>query len=612
MNAPFNPTRRTPPRQSQSLRAAAALGRGIARIAAPLHRVYTVLLFHGRTWIVLSALATTGLFGAVAYKLYQMQAVAPRDQTAIGSNRQIEYFSEPRARRGAIYDRHGTDHPLAISVASWIVFADAQEISDETRPEIYRRLAALGAFDEERLVEALAKTQGRYNVFGEIMDEDVRRQIKGDPLLARSIGCDEVLKRVYPLGSQMCHVVGVVNAEGVGADGLEMTLDKHLAGKNGFIHSLKDYARREIPSKRDLDIPPVDGADVFLTLDQSIQHFAETALDDAMAETAARAAWTIVMDVKTGDVLAMASRPNFDPYQYGSSDPFSKWNRAIFTNYEPGSTMKGFTFAAGINEGAFHTNSLVNCDNVAYAGRLLSDHVRGDITLTVATQKSSNRGASRVAMALGRYKMEEYFQKFGFGRKTRIALPGEATGIMPSARKWSELQSIRVSIGQGVAVTGIQMVGAYAAIANKGVLMQPNIVSRIVGSDGETILQNKPTPIGRPITEKTAADLVFMLCTVTQKGGTGRRARFPGYEVAGKTGTAQIAVPGGYSATDYTASFVGFFPARDPRICILVALEAPRPNYHGGTVAAPVFAKIGAATARYLEIPPDHPDEIIE
>ena len=176
MNAPFNPTRRTPPRQSQSLRAAAALGRGIARIAAPLHRVYTVLLFHGRTWIVLSALATTGLFGAVAYKLYQMQAVAPRDQTAIGSNRQIEYFSEPRARRGAIYDRHGTDHPLAISVASWIVFADAQEISDETRPEIYRRLAALGAFDEERLVEALAKTQGRYNVFGEIMDEDVRRR----------------------------------------------------------------------------------------------------------------------------------------------------------------------------------------------------------------------------------------------------------------------------------------------------------------------------------------------------------------------------------------------------------------------------------------------------
>ena len=135
MNAPFNPTRRTPPRQSQSLRAAAALGRGIARIAAPLHRVYTVLLFHGRTWIVLSALATTGLFGAVAYKLYQMQAVAPRDQTAIGSNRQIEYFSEPRARRGAIYDRHGADHPLAISVASWIVFADAQEISDETAPK---------------------------------------------------------------------------------------------------------------------------------------------------------------------------------------------------------------------------------------------------------------------------------------------------------------------------------------------------------------------------------------------------------------------------------------------------------------------------------------------
>ncbi|MGI5870064.1 MAG: peptidoglycan D,D-transpeptidase FtsI family protein [Kiritimatiellia bacterium] len=612
MDAPFEQPRRTAPRRNPLPQAASALWQALRRVAEPLHRAYIACLFQGRTWIILSALATSGLFGAVVCTLYQMQVVAPRSQPAVSSNRQIEYFAEPRARRGAIYDRHGMDHPLAISVASWIVYADSHEITDDTRADIYQRLAALNAFDEKRLFEAIAKTQGRYNVFGEIVDEDVCRRIKADPLLARCIGCNEVSRRIYPLGSQMCHIIGVVNAEGVGADGLEMTLEEHLAGKHGFIHSFKDNTRREIPSKRDLHIPPVDGADVFLTLDQNIQHFAETALDDAMAETAAQAAWTIVMDVKTGDILAMASRPNFDPARYGKADPLSKWNRAIFTNYEPGSTMKGITFAAGINEGAFRTNSLVNCDNVPYAGRLLSDHVRGDITLTVATQKSSNRGASRVAMALGRYTMESYLKEFGFGRKTCIDLPGEGTGIMTPAQKWSELQSIRIAIGQGIAVTGIQMVNAYAAIANKGVLMQPHIVSKIVGSDGRTIRQAKPTPIGRPITEKTASDLVFMLCTVTRRGGTGRRARFPGYEVAGKTGTAQMAVPGGYSATDYTASFVGFFPARDPRICILVALEAPKPRYHGGTVAAPVFARIGAATARYLEIPPDHPDEIIE
>ena len=608
----FDPDLQEAQDRSPPLRAAGWPWPAVARFARAAHALYRRALFGGRTWIVLFGLLATGLYGAVAFKLYQMQVVANRDKPDAGSDRQIEFFSEPKARRGGIYDRHGVDHPLAVSVASWIVYADSQGISDVDRPEILRRLAALGTFDEDRLYEAIAKTRGRYNVFGEIMDEDVRRAIKDDPLLARCIGCNEVSKRVYPLGREMCHVLGAVNAEGQGADGLEIALDRHLTGKNGFIHSFKDKDNREIPSKRNLYIPPVDGGDVFLTLDQNIQHFAESALDDAMVETAARAAWTIVMDVKTGEVLAMASRPNFDPAHFSSTDPFSKWNRAIFTNYEPGSTMKGFTFASGINEGAFRTNSLVNCDNVAYAGRLLSDHVRGDITLTVATQKSSNRGASRVAMALGRYKTEEYFQKFGFGRKTSISLPGESTGIMPPARKWSELQAIRVAIGQGVAVTGIQMVRAYSAIANKGVLMQPYIVARVVDANGGIIFQNKPTPLGRPITEKTSSDLVFMLCTVTQKGGTGRRAHFPGYEVAGKTGTAQIAVGGGYSSTDYTASFVGFFPARDPRICILVALEAPKPNYHGGTVAAPVFAKIGAATARYLEIPPDHPDELLD
>ena len=270
--------------------------------------------------------------------------------------------------------------------------------------------------------------------------------------------------------------------------------------------------------------------------------------------------------------------------------------------------MKGLTFAAGINEGLYRTNSLINCDAMLYAGRTLQDHVHGDITLTDATKHSSNRAASRVAMALGKDKFGDYLNRFGFGKKTGISLEGESVGILRPLRTWSELDLIRMAIGQTLCVTGIQMVSMYSAIANQGVRMKPYVISRIIGSDGNVLVENNPVRIGETISPATAADMAFMLGTVTEVGGTGRRAHIPGYKVAGKTGTAQMPINGGYSKTDYMASFIGFFPASDPQITILVTFEAPHPNYYGGTVAGPVFSRIGAEVARYLEIPPDDPD----
>ena len=559
-----------------------------------------------KPWILIIVVGVSLLYAKVAKRLYDIQL----GKKSGGIVNAMDFTKKLPARRGGIYDRNGMDRPLASSVPYWKVFIDPEVITENQKPEVMRQLAQFEEFDEDKVFSALSSKKGRYHPIGQTINRETIDVISTNIFLKRCVGKEIVTKRNYPVGSHMCHVVGIVNSVGEALDGIELKMDKYLTGTDGYIKGVASAKRREIAAKREEKVAPINGADVFLTLDRNIQYYVETALDEAMIETSARSAWAIVQDPHTGEILAMASRPNFDPDQYGSCHPEDKWNRAIFMNYEPGSTMKALTFAAGLNEHLYTTNSLINVDGGLYAGRTLQDHVQGNITLTVATQKSSNRAASRVAMALGRQKFEDYLKAFEFGRKSGIELTGESSGILSPAKSWSEVQAIRIAIGQGISVTGMQMMSLYNTIANKGLRMKPYVIDKIVASNGEILLQNRPTPLGHIFTEKTAEDTSFMLSTVTETGGTGRRAKIPGYAVAGKTGTAQIPVGGRYSVTDYTASFIGFFPAANPRVTILVALDAPKPNYHGGTVAAPVFSKIGTAIARYLEIPPDFPEQV--
>lgn len=561
-------------------------------------------------WIIVFGLSATLLFTAVGFRLYDIQIrknVVTKDPT-----KGMEYREVLPARRGGIYGRGGKSHPLAMSVPLWKVFVDPQMIEEGRHGDVMREICKYGVFDETRVFEAVMAEKGRYHPIGETIDRVIVDDFATNSVLRRCVGREKITRRNYPLGSQMSHVVGVVNSAGEALDGMEKVMDEYLTGTNGFIKGVASATRREIVAKREEYQPPVDGCDVILTLDQNIQYIVETALDEAMTNFNARAGWVIVQNPKTGEILAMASRPNFDPRNYGASDSQALWNRAIFTNYEPGSVMKALTFAAGLNEGLYTTNTLINCDPVLYAGRPLQDHVRGNITTTAAIQKSSNRASSRVAMALGRERMGNYLEKFGFGRKTGIQLLGEGTGIVDPPKRWGDLRLIRIGIGQGIAVTGLQLVSLYSAIANDGNMMRPYVVSKVVDPNGKIVLENTPVKVSAPITKKTAHDMAFMLGTVPETGGTGRRAKIPGYRVAGKTGTAQMALSSGrgYSATDYIGSFCGFFPASDPQVTILVSLEAPRPNYHGGTVAAPVFSKIGAAIVSYLEIPPDEPNSL--
>ena len=564
-------------------------------------------LLKKKGWILVCLIGATLLYVSVAKKLYDIQIRG----VASGIKNRTEFTKRLPARRGGIYDRNGREHPLAVSAPCWRVFVDPEPIPANGHAEVIRELCQFSVFDADRVYTAVTRTSGRYHPIGETADRDIVNTIATNTVLRRCVGTNPITRRYYPMDRHMCHIVGAVNSHDEPLMGIEKTMDRYLTGTDGSIKGTASAKRREIAAKREEKIDPIHGDDVFLTLDRNIQYLVENALDETMLKTQAQAGWIIVQNPKTGEILAMASRPNFSPDTFGSSLPTDQWNRAIFSVFEPGSTMKAVPFAAAVNEHLYTTNSLINVDNVLYAGRPLNDHVRGDITLTVALQKSSNRASSRIAMGLGRETMEAYFRAFGFGSRTGIDLEGEGTGTLHPARALSEIGAIRIAIGQGVAVTGIQMVSLYSTIANNGIRMKPYVIQRVVAADGTVRLENTPTPLSRPITPATAADTTFMLTHVTQKGGTGRRAAIPGYQVAGKTGTAQIPIAGGYSHTDYVGSFVGFFPADDPQVTILVCLEAPKPLYQGGTVAAPVFSELGAKIARYLEIPPDTPVPII-
>jgi cell division protein FtsI (penicillin-binding protein 3) len=347
---------------------------------------------------------------------------------------------------------------------------------------------------------------------------------------------------------------------------------------------------------------------VYLTLDQKVQYFVENALDAAMEEHQAKAAWAIVQRVETGEILAMAVRPAYDLNEYGKTPLERQRNEAAGHVYEPGSTFKGLVFSAALNEGVIHPDDLIDCENGCwyYGGRPLRDFHAYDVLSTAdVLKKSSNIGTAKIALKLGNRRVYDYLQEFGIGKRSGIDLPGEEVGILHDPKNWSKICITRIAMGHSVSVTALQILNAYCCIANGGFLMRPYVVQRVVGPDGTEILVNEPTVASRPIRQETARLMCKLLARVSEDGGTARRARVEGYSVAGKTGTATKTLPtGGYSTTDHMASFVGFLPADRPEIGIIVVVDTPQPKHTGGQVAAPVFREIAEQAVRYLDVPP--------
>ena len=539
------------------------------------------------------------------------------------------------APRGAIYSAMGKGYPFAKSVPYWTYSLDPVALTNaivrprgEKRPRtkeaIVRTVADALGLDYRtvlRMANSAPRPGWRDQFLALSSDPDAHRTLADSSLVA-GVAIHDTQVRQYVHGRRLSHVVGSVNAEGVGSCGVELRFDRELSGTPGLVQGMRDARGRELYDKRQVSIDPTPGADVYLTVDHNVQSEAEDALAWGVGEFGAGSGWCIVMDARDGAVLAMASLPNFDPPAFGRTPDGAKLNRAVAFNYEPGSVMKTITVAAAIDAGVVRPDSVyrTNRDDPDYY-RLPGDGSHAwEPTMTVkdALVRSSNIVVGKLAYDFGPKRLHAAMRTFGFGARTGIELPGEQSGILPdpNRRPWDKASRSRAGIGQFVAVTAIQMAGAYQAIANDGVRMRPRIVDRVVRSDGTVAYRSEPTPAGRPISAQTARTMREMMTEVASPRGTARRAAIRGYSVAGKTGTAQKQLPGGrgYAPGLYRATFCGIVPASDPAIVVLVTLDFDeRTRYHqGGNSAGPVFKRVATSALRYLMVPPDRPDELAD
>jgi len=435
----------------------------------------------------------------------------------------------------------------------------------------------------------------------------------------RAIYTEDDQIRTYPNGQLAAQVLGFTgskqviqndrtNSVVIGAEGIEATFDEKLHGARGWVKTETTSGKQELFIFREQDVEARPGLNVMLTIDSRVQHIVEEELIAPMTKHSPQSVSAIVVRPRTGEILAMATLPTFNPNLTAKSDPAARRNRIITDMFEPGSTFKTVTLAGALNDGAIRLNDRFDCGNgeFVFAGKVLHDHEHYSVlSVEEIIAKSSNIGTAKVAIKLGKERTYKYIRDFGFGQRTGLPLTGEAPGILPKVNDWALIHISRIPIGQGVAATPLQMVMALSAIGNDGVLMRPMIVDSLVDEKGQTVVKYEPQVVRRVVTEAAARDAVTAMKSVVAKG-TAESAALVNYTVAGKTGTAQKPGIGGYSHNKYFASFIGFFPADNPELCIAVSVDEPTRNgYYGGQVAAPVFKRIAERTANFLNIKPD-------
>jgi len=418
-------------------------------------------------------------------------------------------------------------------------------------------------------------------------------------------------RRFYPKGPLLAHVMGFAGMDGEGLEGIERRYEPQLHGEKRVVILQRDAMGRTVFPKGQAEQVPAAGHSLVITIDEVIQYIAEKELEEAVTKARAKSGTVIVLDPQTGAVLALAISPRFDPNAVASLTADRWRNRALTDAYEPGSTMKALVAAAALEEKVMKPSTMLYGENgrMTIANTVIHDHEKlGWMTFAQVIQKSSNIGAAKTGMALGDQRLYRYLQAFGFGQKTEIDLPGEAGGLVKHPKEWGRRSLASISMGQEIGVTPIQMVSAVAALANGGVLMKPYVVSEVRDAQGKSLRQFLPQVKRRVVSPETARTVTSILEGVVTDG-TGAKAAIPGFRVAGKTGTAQKIDPrtGAYSSTLFVGSFVGFVPADNPRLAMIVVIDEPQGESWGGTVAAPVFRRVGEQVLNYLGVSSDEP-----
>ncbi len=493
-------------------------------------------------------------------------------------------------KRGTIYDCRGNE--LAVSIEVDSVYADARKVTQVEKAT--KELASILQINRGELKKKLKSHRPFQWVQRKISPKEVE-QIKD--LRLPGLFFLKENRRFYPNSQLAAHVVGFVGLDSKGLEGIEFQCDALLNGENQVWTTARDALGRKIAMGK----VPFEKEDhyrnIVLTIDKPIQHIIETELGRGVEKWGAKGGMAIAMDPRSGKILAMASSPTFNPNQFIHYGSKSWRNRALSDAFEPGSLFKTFLAAAALEEQVVRPSDSFFCENGSYRvhDRTIHDISKhGWLTFQQIIKLSSNIGASKVGEKMGKERLYRYISAFGFGEKTRIGLPGEGRGIVHHPRYWSPVALDTISFGQGISVTGIQLATALSAIANGGFLMKPYVVEKITNEKGEMVQSFKPETVRKVISEETARKVRALLKATTEKGGTGERAVPEGYEVAGKTGTAQKAdsLLGGYSEDRYVSGFMGFAPADAPQLVVLVIVDEPQGNTYGGVVAAPIFKMI--------------------
>jgi len=545
------------------------------------------------------------VFIIVAGRAFQLQVLQGDKLKRLGERQHLkEWIVLPK--RGALLDRAG--EPLALSLESQSVYARPHRIQDGEA--VSRKLAKILNLNVPDVAQKIASNKPFVWIKRQVAPPEAE-QIQA--LNVDGIGMFFEPNRYYPQGQLAGQVLGFVSRDSEGLEGLELRYNDYIRGEMGSSVIERDALGRRVlvQGVEGLQIPP--GGDIHLTLDTSIQHLAEKELESAITKNRAKAGVAIVIEPFTGEVLALANFPSFNPNNFSKESAQQRRNRAVADSFEPGSTFKTILAAAALEEEVVGKEDLFYCEmgKYAYAGKIIHDtHSYGWLPFYKILQVSSNIGFTKVAEKLKKDRYFKYIEKFGFGKITGIDMPGEVPGLLRNAESWSAIDLATHAFGQGISATPLQMAMAYAAVANGGFLMRPYVVRRVVSPAGEVLFENQPHVVRRVISEKTARLLASMLKEVTNEGGTGVMANVEGFEVAGKTGTAQKAdlAHGGYAARKRVASFVGFVPADAPRLVVLVLVDEPEVSVYGGVVAAPVFRNIARGALRQLVVAPQKPD----
>ncbi len=542
------------------------------------------------------------MFLGIVARAFQLQILEGDKLKRLGERQHLKE-SIVYPKRGTILDRSG--EPLALSLESQSVYVRPRRIKEPAA--VARTVGKILGLDPVEVQQKLKTEKPFVWLKRQVTPTEAEKIKELNPV---GVGLYHEPNRYYPQGQVAGQVIGFVNRDSQGLEGVELRYDSYIRGETASPLVERDALGRRVLTQgvEEFQVPP--GADIHLTLDTSIQYLTEKQLEAAVTKFRAKSGIAIVVEPFTGEVLAMANYPFFDPNNFTRQSSQHWRNRAATDSFEPGSTFKTVLAAAALEEGVVQKEDLFYCEDgkYSYAGKVIHDtHSYGWLPFYKIIQYSSNIGATKVGEKLKKERFYRYIEKFGFGNPTGIDMPGEVTGMVRPANSWTPIDLATHSFGQGIAVTPIQLVMAYAAIANGGFLMKPFVVRRVVGPDGAVLAANQPYVVRRVISEKTAHLLTSILKGVVNEGGTGVMAEVEGFDVAGKTGTAQKAdlAHGGYAAKKRVASFIGFVPADDPRLVLLVLIDEPEVNVYGGVVAAPTFRSIARGVLRHLGVVPE-------